>query len=80
MHFSSIADCRRKQMTVDQQDDLLLEIDQSVYSCLYFICFIVICEQQKKKSCQKAAETIQIFTKEGVCYPFSIWLSETHFC
>ena len=30
MHFASIADCMRKRMSVDQQDDLLLEIDQLV--------------------------------------------------
>ena len=30
MHFASIADRMRKRMTVDQQDDLLLEIDQLV--------------------------------------------------
>ena len=30
MHFASIADCMRKRMTVDQQDDLLVEIDQLV--------------------------------------------------
>ena len=30
MHFASIADRMRKRMSVDQQDDLLLEIDQLV--------------------------------------------------
>ena len=30
MHFASIADHMRKRMSVDQQDDLLLEIDQLV--------------------------------------------------
>ena len=30
MHFASITDRMRKRMTVDQQDDLVLEIDQVV--------------------------------------------------